>query len=372
MTDSALFTPFEIGGRQIGHRVVMAPVTRMRAEPAGNFAREINAKYYAQRATHGGFIVAEGSQVVPEGQGYPATPGIHSQEQVAGWRKVTSAVHEKGGVIFLQLWHVGRVSHSSFQPDGVPPVSASAVPAAGDHFTASWGRAPFDVPRPLEISEIAEIVQAFRIGAANALAAGFDGVELHGANGYLFEQFLQSHTNLRTDIYGGSIANRSRLLLETVDALIEEVGADRVGVRLSPFGTSNNMGEPDPLPLYSRVISALAERAPAYLHLIEGRANLGPKPDGSPASTQSASELFREIWPRTLIAAGGYDPQTAEKAVRDGYADAVAFGRSFISNPDLVERIRVGAELTPWDRSTFYGGGEEGYTDYPTFRSLAA
>ena len=371
MTDSILFNPIKIGAADLQHRVVMAPLTRMRAGQPGNFAREMNAEYYAQRATPGGLLIAEASQIVPTGQGYPATPGIHSDEQIEGWRKVTSAVHEKGGLIYLQLWHVGRISHSSFQPGDTLPVSASAVPAAGNHFTSSWSQVPFEIPRALETAEIADLVQSYRAGARNALAAGFDGVELHGANGYLIEQFLQSHSNLRTDQYGGSIANRSRLLLEATGAIIEEIGADRVGVRLSPFGTTNSSGEHDPVPLYTHAISSLAELAPAYLHLIEGRANVAAKPDGSPADTRSASELFRPIWPNALIAAGGYDPELADAAVRDGHADAIAFGRPFISNPDLVDRIRAGADLNPWDRTTFYGGAEKGYTDYP-LHSVAA
>src|SRR3546814_411445 len=358
MSHSALFTPIKVGAADLKHRIVMAPLTRMRAGQPDNIPRELNAEYYAQRATPGGLLIAEASQVVPSGQGYPATPGIYSAEQIEGWRKVTSAVHAKGGAIFLQLWHVGRISHSSFQPGGTLPVAPSPVPAAGNHFNAAWGQVPFEAPRALETAEIADLVQSYRTGARNARAAGFDGVELHGANGYLIEQFLQSHTNLRTDEYGGSIANRSRLLLEVTAALIEEVGAERVGVRLSPFGTTNNSGEQDPVPLYSHAISSLAELGPAYLHLIEGRANLGPKPDGSPADTRSASEFFRPLWAGALIAAGGYDPALAEGAVREGHADAIAFGRPFISNPDLVDRIAAGADLNPWDSPTFYGGAD--------------
>ncbi|MDR6670987.1 alkene reductase [Rhizobium sp. 1399] len=362
MDTKALFYPLRIGSLDLKHRVVMAPITRMRAKTPANAAHSLNAEYYRQRASEGGLIIAEGSQVTPAGQGYPATPGIYSDEQIEGWKRVTTAVHAQGGLIFLQLWHVGRISHSSFQPDGVQPVAPSAVAAKGDHFTATWAQAPFQTPRALEISEIHGLIEAYRDGARYALDAGFDGVELHGANGYLIEQFLQSRTNRRDDIYGGSIPNRTRLLQQVVSALIDTMGSAKVGVRLSPFGTTNDSGEEDPLPLYQYAIAALAELGPAYLHLIEPRIEGRP---GDDVQRWRDRELLRKTWPGVLISADRYDPKTAEKAVAAGFADAVAFGRSFIANPDLVERIRIGAPLNPWDRSTFYGGGEAGYTDYP-------
>lgn len=362
-----LFSPLKIGAIELKHRVVMAPLTRMRASKGENAAHDMNAEYYRQRATDGGLIIAEASQVMAEGQGYPTTPGIHSEAQVKGWRKVTSAVHAKGGKIVLQLWHVGRISHSSFQPGGRLPVAPSAIPAAGDHFAASWGMEPFQTPRALETAEIPGIINAYRQGARNALDAGFDGVELHGANGYLIEQFLHSRCNLRTDQYGGSIENRTRLLLEVTKALVEVAGADRVGVRLSPFGTVNGAGDDDPAPLYNYAIAELAKLGPAYLHVIETR--LAEQSPEDHQAIAAAFGHFRTIWPRVYIAASGYEPETAASSVASGHADAVAFGSSFISNPDLVERIRHGAALNAWDRKTFYGGGEAGYTDYPALNA---
>src|ERR1700733_10939849 len=258
-----LFSPLRVGPYQLAHRVAMAPLTRMRADRSSFAPRALNAEYYAQRATPGGLLIAEASPVMVTGRGNPGTPGIYSEAQIAGWRGVVDAVHAKGGLIFLQLWHVGRVSHSSFQPGGQVPVAPSAVPITGEGMLAmtSEGKmVPYETPRALETEEVGQVVEAFRQAAVNAKAAGFDGVEIHGANGYLLEQFLQSHTNLRTDQYGGSIANRARLLLEIVDAAIGIWGADRVAVRLSPYGVANGSGEPDPMPLYSHVISALDAR----------------------------------------------------------------------------------------------------------------
>src|SRR5258708_6271667 len=277
---SSLFSPLQIGPYRLQHRVVMAPLTRMRAERTSFAPRPLNAEYYAQRATEGGLIIAEASPVAPTGRGNPATPGIYSDDQVEGWRKVVDAVHAKGGFIFLQLWHVGRVSHSSLQPGGVLPVAPSAVPITGEGMlamTASGKPEPYETPRALETHEITEVIEAFRQGARNALAAGFDGVEIHGANGYLLEQFLQSHSNLRTDRYGGSIANRARLLLEIVNAAVGIWGADRVAVRLSPYGVANGSGEPDPMPLYGPLIGALGAPGLPYLHFIQPRSS-GARP----------------------------------------------------------------------------------------------
>jgi N-ethylmaleimide reductase len=366
MTSSFLFSSLQVGALLLKHRIVMAPLTRMRASQPGNVPSDLNAAHYEQRATDGGLIIAEASQITASGQGYPATPGIHSQQQIEGWRAVTSAVHAKGAVIFLQLWHVGRVSHSSFQPEGVLPIAPSPVSAEGNHFTANWSQQPFETPRELGTHEVQEVVKAYGDAAKNALAAGFDGVELHGANGYLVEQFLQSHTNQRSDRYGGSLENRTRFLIEVTEALVTAVGPERVGVRLSPFGIANHSGEPEPLPLYQYAVRRLAELNIAYLHLVEPRASGTGKIDIVRDNVPSASELLRPIWPGVLIAAGGYDPKSAERVVWAGQADAVAFGRSFISNPDLVERIRKDAPFNPWNRSTFYGGGGEGYVDYPT------
>ncbi|MEW6092315.1 MAG: alkene reductase, partial [Pseudomonadota bacterium] len=269
MSSAHLFAPLKLGRYTLAHRVVMAPLTRMRS--TGNTPTDLAVEYYSQRASSGGLIIAEASQVTPYGQGYPATPGVHSAEQIAGWKKITDAVHAKGGIIFLQLWHTGRISHPSFQPGGVQPVAPSAIAPAGKAFTPSFEMVPFETPRALDTGEIPAIIEAYREGARNALAAGFDGVELHGANGYLIEQFLHSKTNQRTDAYGGSVENRTRLLMEVMTALVEIWGADRVGVRLSPFGVVNDAGEADPIGLYSHVLARLATLNIAYVHLIESR-----------------------------------------------------------------------------------------------------
>jgi N-ethylmaleimide reductase len=368
MSHASLFSPLQVGPYRLQHRVVMAPLTRMRAERTSFAPRDLNAEYYGQRATAGGLIIAEASPVAATGRGNPATPGIYSDQQVEGWRKVVDAVHAKGGFIFLQLWHVGRVSHSSLQPDGALPVAPSAVPITGDGMlamTAHGKPEPYETPRALETHEIGDVIDAFRTAARNAIAAGFDGVEIHGANGYLLEQFLQSHSNLRTDRYGGSIANRARLLLEIVDAAIGVCGAQRVGVRLSPYGVANGSGEPDPMPLYSYVIRALDERGLAFVHFIEPRSSGAGRAEVNHQNVPSAMQLFRPLWRGVLIAAGGFDAASAEAAVASGHADAIAFGRYFISNPDLPARIRHGIPFTPYNRATFYGGGAAGYTDYP-------
>jgi N-ethylmaleimide reductase len=346
----------------------MAPLTRMRAEKESFAPRRLNADYYGQRATRGGLIIAEASPVLATGRGNPGTPGIYSQAQTDGWREVIKAVHAKGGLIFLQLWHVGRVSHSSLQPGGVLPVAPSAVPITGDGVLAmtAFGKPqPYETPRALETHEVTEVVAAFRQAARNALEAGFDGVEIHGANGYLIEQFLQSHTNLRTDRYGGSIANRVRLLVEIAEAVVEVWGSDRVGVRLSPYGVANGSGEAEPMPLYSHAIRSLDPLRLAYLHFIEPRSSGAGRAEVNHQNVPSAMVLFRPIWNGVLITAGGFTGEAAEAAIAAGHADAIAFGRIFISNPDLPQRLRHGFPLTPYNRATFYGGEEAGYTDYP-------
>lgn len=366
MPNDALFTPWKLGPYSLSHRVVMAPLTRMRASVPANCANAMNAQYYAQRATPGGLIIAEASQVMPGGSGAPATPGIHSAEQVEGWKGVVNAIHDKGGRVFLQLWHVGRISHSSLQPGGGAPVAPSAVAAEGKVMTAQFTREPFETPRALRTDEIPGIVQAYAQAARHALAAGFDGVEVHAANGYLLEQFLQSRSNLRTDAYGGSIANRARLTLEVTRAVAEVWGADRVGIRLSPFGRANSSGEAEPLPLYSHVIAELNTVGLAYLHLIEPRASGAGQGEVDHQDVPGGAETFRDAWRGVLITAGNFRGPGAADLVARGKADAIAFGRFFISNPDLPERIRRDAPLTPYNRATFYGGGAEGYLDYPT------
>lgn len=360
---SPLFTPLDVGRHTLSHRVVMAPLTRMRAAQ-GNVPSPLAQIYYGERATPGGLIVAEATQISPSAQGYPATPGIHSAEQIAGWKQVTDAVHAKGGVIFLQLWHTGRSSHSSFQPDGALPVAPSALPITNQVvLTPDWKPVPFETPRALAPGEIPGIVEDYRQAAIHAMEAGFDGVEIHGANGYLLEQFLHSRSNLRTDSYGGSVENRARLLLEVTEAVSSVWGADRVGVRLSPFGTYNDVGDADPIGLYSHVLSRLHDMGIAYLSLIEARAE-----EGMAIDAPQAQDL-RRFWPGVLILAGGFTADTAEAAIQAGAADAIAFGRNFISNPDLPERLRTGSKLNPYDRKTFYGGGAAGYIDYPSLAS---
>lgn len=362
MTD--LFAPLALGPARLLHRVVMAPLTRMRAGP-GNVPSALTAEYYGQRATPGGLIIAEATQVVPEGQGYPHTPGIHTPEQVLGWRGVTAAIHAKGGLAYLQLWHVGRISDPSHQPGGRLPVGPSAIAAAGNSIAADWTTPAYEAPRALETAEVQALPAAYAQGARMALEAGFDGVEIHAANGYLLEQFMQPRANQRGDQYGGSIANRIRLALEVTEAVARAVGAGRTGIRLSPFGIANDSGVDEPMSLYTPLIRALAPMGLAYLHLIEPRAaGAGkglPEREGVPLNTA----LFRPYWPGVLIGAGGYDRPRALEAVASGTAELVAFGRHFISTPDLVERLRHDRPLNPYNRATFYGGGAEGYTDQP-------
>ena len=373
MNFPSLFSPLKIGPYRLKHRVVMAPLTRMRAAKPSLAPRPLNAEYYAQRATPGGLLVAEASPVAATGFGSPGVPGIYSDAQREGWRKVVDAVHAKGGLIFLQLWHVGRVSHSSFQPGGVLPVAPSAVPIPAEFKTATAdGKVvPYETPRALETGEIPGVIDAYRQGAVNAQKAGFDGVEIHGANGYLIEQFLQSNSNLRTDRYGGGIENRARFLLEIARAVIGVWGADRVGVRLSPYGIANGSGETEPMPLYTHVVEALNPLGLAYLHFIEPRSSGAGRAEVNWQNVPLAMVLFRPVWKGVLITAGGFTGEAAEAAIAEGHADAIAFGRIFISNPDLPRRLREGLPLTPYNRATFYGGEDAGYTDYPVYDELA-
>jgi N-ethylmaleimide reductase len=360
-----LFNPLMLGELNLPNRIIMAPLTRLRSKQPGNIPQQLNADYYVQRAT-AGLIISEATQVSQQGQGYPASPGIHSEEQVEGWKLVTDSVHKAGGRIFLQLWHVGRISHPSHQPNGAQPVAPSAIIAKNSGtFTADWQPTPILMPRALETEEIPHLIEDYILATENAKKAGFDGVEVHGANGYLLDQFLQDGSNHRTDQYGGSIENRVRLLLEVVDSAISIFGANKVGVRLSPYGTFNDMSDSDPVALFSYVLEKLNDRNIAYIHLIEPRATNAGSQDKINESAPNVAKIFRSKFKNAIISAGGYTPQTAEEAVTSGLVDAVAFGRLYISNPDLVERIRLNAELNNYDRKTFYGGGEKGYTDYP-------
>lgn len=359
MSTASLFSPLKLGPYDLPNRMVMAPLTRNRAS-TGNVPTELNAEYYAQRAS-AGLIITEASQISAEGMGYPGTPGIHSAEQIEGWKLVTKAVHEKGGRIFLQLWHVGRISHPSLQPNGELPVAPSAIAPAGMASTYE-GEQPFVTPRALETAEIPGIVEQYRQAAKNALSAGFDGVEIHGANGYLLDQFLQDGSNQRSDQYGGSFENRTRLLLEVTEAVVDVWGSDRVGLRLSPSGSFNDMKDSDPVALFSHVVSALNRFNLVYLHLVEPRwTSATPETD----IAALAVSHFRKLYRGHIITAGGYDRDQGNAVIDSGSADLVAYGRWFISNPDLPQRFATDAPLNPYDRSTFYGGDAHGYTDYP-------
>lgn len=345
-----LFSPVQLGELRLRNRIVMAPMTRSRAGE-GDVPTDLIARYYRQRAT-AGMIISEASQISAQGKGYPRTPGIFTAEQVAGWRKVTAAVHEEGGTIVLQLWHVGRLSHSSIQPGGGLPVAPSAVACAGQIYTTA-GLTDFETPRALETAEIPGIVADFRAAAGRAAEAGFDGVEIHAANGYLIDQFLRDGTNLRTDRYGGSREGRFRFLDEIVDAVSAEVGSGRVGVRLSPVFSTYSMADSTPQDSFGQFAEWLGAKRLAYLHAIEL---------GQPGFDFAA---FRARYRGAFIGNGQYDAARAEEAIGSGHADAVAFGSPFISNPDLVARFRQGLALTAPDPATFYQGEETGYTDYP-------
>lgn len=359
-TTSDLFTPIEVGPLTLPNRIVMAPLTRSRAGP-GNVPTPLSALYYAQRA-NAGLIISEATQVAPEGQGYISTPGIHSAEQVAGWKCVTSAVQACGGRMVAQLWHVGRISHPSFQPGGALPVAPSAIRPNAKAFTAN-GFEEIPTPRALETSEIPGIVAQFAQGARNALAAGFDGVEVHGANGYLIDQFLRDGTNKRTDAYGGSIENRMRFLLEVVDAVSAAVGAERTGLRISPQNGQNDIADSNPQSLFNRVAAALSGKGLAYLHVIEG--------DTGGAAVPPFDYLaIKRAFGGPFMANNGFDKVRANDAIAQGRADLVAFGKPFISNPDLVTRLYLDVPLSPLNRETLYGGAEQGYTDYPILRTV--
>jgi N-ethylmaleimide reductase len=335
----------------------MAPLTRCRSVEA-NCANDLMAEYYAQRAS-AGLIISEASQISKLGIGYPCTPGIHTEQQIEAWKKVTKAVHEKGGRIFLQLWHVGRVSHSSYHDD-ILPVAPSAIALSGEVYTYG-GMKPYETPHALSVEEIQSTVADYVQGAKNAIEAGFDGVEIHGANGYLIDQFLRDGTNKREDAYGGSIENRSRFLLQIVEAVIGEIGADRTGVRLSPSGTFNEMSDSDPTTHFTYVCEKLSSYDLAYVHIID--ALQGDIRHG--ANVMDLSKL-RAAYTGTLIVCGGYDKTRADDVLSNNLADAVAFGTDFISNPDLPQRLRSGAALNEADPNTFYTQDAKGYTDYPT------
>ena len=366
MPPSPLFQPVALGALELEHRVIMAPLTRMRAIRPGDKPHALNAEYYGQRASQGGLIVTEATDISEQARGYPGAPGIYSPEQIAGWRLVTDAVHAKGGLIVVQIWHTGRVSHTSMQPGGALPVSSSARPVTGmGHMDVNFNPVPFETPRALELSEIPGIVESFAQAVRNARQAGFDGIEIHSANGYLIDQFLQDNVNARTDRYGGSVENRARLLLEIVDACAAAWSADRIGVRLSPWGKFNDMNESDPGALFDHVGHELGKRGLSYLHVVEPRADQSSDVNAIDPHAPDAAARVKAAFGGNVISAGGYVQDTAAAAITEGRADVVAFGRLFIANPDLPERLRRNAPLNRYDRSTFYGGDAKGYTDYP-------
>jgi N-ethylmaleimide reductase len=358
---SPLFTPTVVAGHTLAHRVVMAPMTRARSTQPGDVPNAMNARYYAQRAS-AALIVTEASQISPQGKGYSFTPGIYNAEQVAGWRLVTGAVHAAGGRIFLQLWHVGRMSHPDFH-NGELPVAPSAVPFDGqiwmvDPATAVGAMVDCPTPRALTRDEIKGVVADFRQAARNAMDAGFDGVEIHGANGYLIDQFLRTTSNVRTDEYGGSRENRLRFLKEVVNAVAEEVGAQRTAIRLAPFLTARGMACPDILPTILKATEFLQARGIAYLHLVEADW------DDAPQFTEEFRQAIRARFMRPIIVAGKYDATRAQWVLSRGYADLVAFGRPFVANPDFPRLLAAGLPLATFDGSTLFGGDERGYTDY--------
>jgi N-ethylmaleimide reductase len=362
-----LFTPVQVGSMQIGHRVVMAPLTRSRSVQPGSIPGDLMLEYYTQRASEGGLIVSEATPISISGGGWFGAPGLYSDEQVAGWRRITNAIHEKRGYMFSQLWHTGRTSH--VDTTKITPVSSSVNPQYWQDSTIlestpnGWQQP--SPHRALDITEIPEIVEDYRTAAGRAKAAGFDGVELHAGNGYLPDQFLQDGINKRTDMYGGSIENRSRFLLQVVDALVSVWGGNRVAVRIAPSGTWNEVSDSNPIALFDYVAQQLNRFGLAYLHIIE------PRIRGNVLIAEGqgpiAAARLRKIFTGKIIAAGGFEPDTAEAAVRDGDADLIAFGRLFVANPDLPKRIRLGLPLNAYDRNTFYTFEARGYTDYPFY-----
>jgi N-ethylmaleimide reductase len=364
-----LFQPYRLGPFRLPHRIVMAPLTRSRARQPGNVPSSLAACYYAQRAS-AALIVSEATQVSMQGQGYAWTPGIHSREQVEAWRQVTKAVHQAGGLIFNQLWHVGRISHPALQPDNMLPVAPSAIIPEGKAFIENergeGELVPFVRPRALTIEEIPFVVAQYERAAKNAQAADFDGVEIHAANGYLLDQFIETGTNRRTDTYGGPVENRARLLFEIAEALIPIWGADRIGVRLSPLGKLNDIHDDNPEATFGYIAERLSDYGLAYLHSVNPALEQmqgGKEPD---RLALSVVKLIRKNYQGTLIVAGGFQADSAARWLREGNADLITFGRKFIANPDLPERLRIGAPFNVDDPTTYYGDGEKGYTDYPS------
>lgn len=354
---TTLFDKLTIGNTELSNRILYAPMTRSRANDEG-VQPDFVAEYYGQRAT-AGLLITEATNVSAMAKGYVRTPGIYTDEQIASWRKVTERVHAEGGKIFLQTFHTGRIALPDLLPENAQPVAPSAVAAAGQNYTDA-GMKDFVVPRPLETDEVKSIVKDFATAARNAIEAGFDGVEIHGANGYLIQQFLSTNVNLRTDEYGGSVENRSRFLLEIVDAIVAEIGWERTGLRLSPGGEFNDIKESDAEELYDYVIAELNKRKLAYLHI------------GTFDQNRDWHPIIRPKYDGIYLAGVGFDKERGERTLAEGGADAIVYGKLFLANPDLPERFRRNASLNEWDESTFYTPGEKGYTDYPTLEQAAA
>ena len=361
-TVSALFKPFMLGDLKLRNRIAMAPLTRNRAEHGSDAPVDLNAIYYEQRAG-AGLIISEATQISRQGQGYIWTPGLYSDAQVQGWKMVTDRVHAAGGHIFVQLWHVGRISHTSLQPEGGAPVAPSAVRAKGKTFIEG-GFAEVSMPRALEADEIPGIIADYVHAARNAKKAGFDGIEIHGANGYLIDQFLKDGTNHRTDQYGGSVENRARFGLEVVDAILKIFPKTRVGIRISPVSPANDAVTSDPAEMFGYFVAELAKRGLAFLHVVEGAT--GGARDIAPFDYNELRKAFSGAY----IANNGYTRDMAIDAIEKGTADMIAFGRPFISNPDLVARLQQNAPLNPLNSKTLYGGDGEGYTDYPALPAV--
>ncbi|WP_158809775.1 alkene reductase [Beijerinckia sp. L45] len=359
-----LFTPFRLGDLELPNRIVMAPLTRSRATHGTDAPNALVADYYRQRAT-AGLLISEATQISQQGQGYIWTPGIYTDAQIAGWSDVTKAVHDANGRIFIQLWHVGRISHTSLQPNGGQPVGPSAIRANGKTFTES-GPADLSEPRALELSEIPGIVGDYVKAAENAKTAGFDGVEIHAANGYLLEQFIKDGTNKRTDAYGGSIENRVRLVLEVTDAILTVLPKGKVGIRLSPVSPFNDISDSAPEKVYFHLVEELSRRGLAYIHVIEG--STGGQRDFAPFDYAGLRKAFGGAY----MANNGYTRELAAETLDADKADLIAFGVPFLANPDLVERLRRNAPLNKPDQATFYGGDAKGYTDYPTLDQAQA
>ena len=358
MSLTNLFTPLNLGALALPNRIFMAPLTRCRASE-GHIPNDLNAEYYSQRAA-AGLIISEATSVSPCGYGYPNTPGIHTKEQVGGWKKVAEAVHAKGGHIYLQLWHVGRISHPAYQQDGVKPVAPSAIKPKGQVFTGSTME-EYVTPRALETDEIPGIISEYVHGATLAKEAGFDGVEIHNANGYLLDQFLRTGTNMRGDRYGGTLQNRARLTLEVTEAVVGVWGPDRVGIRFSPAGIFNDMHDNNPLETFGHVLSELNRFGLAYAHITKVTAQ-----DIAHGAVEGVGpKELRPYWKGKVVSAGGFTLDSGNAALAEGWADAIAFGVPFLSNPDLTERLHRGAPLNTPDESTFYASGPKGYTDYP-------